>query len=69
MVNEFHLMKHFLNDKRKVAYNVQIMENKVIQLSPSQISMLNLSDDDINNHRVISQEELDKSDLERLKSL
>lgn len=45
------------------------VENKVIQLSPSQISMLNMSDDDIKNHQVISQEDLDKTDLEWLKSL
>ncbi len=41
----------------------------VVQLSESQILMLNMSDEDIENGRIISQEELDKMDLEWLKSL
>ena len=41
----------------------------VVQLSESQILMLNMSDEDIKNERVISQEDLDKMDLEWLKSL
>jgi pyruvate dehydrogenase complex dehydrogenase (E1) component len=40
-----------------------------IILSEEQILMLNMSDDDIKNNRILSQEELDKSDLEWLKSL
>jgi hypothetical protein len=40
-----------------------------IQLSESQILMLNMSDDDIKNGRYISQSELDKNDLEWLNSI
>ena len=40
-----------------------------IILSEEQILMLNMSDDDIKNNRILSQEELDKSDLEWLKNL
>ncbi len=42
-------------------------DNKKIKLSKAQISMLGLSDDDIKSGRLISQEELDKSDLKWLK--
>lgn len=41
----------------------------VIQLSEAQLLMLNMSDDDIKNNRVIPQDDLDKMDLEWLKSL
>lgn len=41
----------------------------IVQLSESQILMLNMSDEDIKNDRIISQEDLDKMDLEWLKSL
>jgi len=41
----------------------------VIQLSEAQILMLNMSDDDIKNNRIVPQDELDKMDLEWLKSL
>ena len=42
---------------------------EVIQLSEAQILILNRSDDDIKNNRVVSQEQVDKSDLEWLKKL
>lgn len=45
------------------------VNDDVVELSESQILMLNMSDEDIKNHRIISQEELDKNDLEWLKSL
>jgi len=45
------------------------VNDEAIQLSEAQILMLNMSEDDINNDRIISQEELDKIDLEWLKSL
>ncbi|SCY99730.1 hypothetical protein [Flavobacterium caeni] len=45
------------------------VDNNVVKLSEEQILMLNMSDDDIKNNRYISQEELDKNDLEWLKSL
>jgi hypothetical protein len=43
--------------------------NEIIQLSDSQLLMLDMSEDDIKNGRFTSHEELDKSDLEWLKSL
>lgn len=45
------------------------VENDTIQLSDDQLLMLNMSEDDIKNNRIVSQEELDKLDLEWLKSL
>ena len=45
------------------------VNNDIIKLSDEQILMLNMSDDDIKNNRYVSQEELDKSDLEWLKRL
>ena len=45
------------------------LNDEVIQLSESQLLMLNMSEDDIKNGRFTSQEELDKTDLEWLKSL
>ena len=44
-------------------------DNDIVKLSEEQILMLNMSDDDIKSNRYISQNELDKSDLEWLKSL
>ena len=44
-------------------------DNDIVKLSEEQILMLNMSDDDMKNNRYISQNELDKSDLEWLKSL
>ncbi|MBA0885168.1 hypothetical protein [Flavobacterium undicola] len=45
------------------------VNEEIIQLSEAQILMLNMSEDDIKNNRIVSQEELDKIDLEWLKSL
>jgi len=45
------------------------VNEEIIQLSESQILMLNMSDEDIKNDRVVSQGDLDKMDLEWLKSL
>ena len=45
------------------------VDEEVIQLSEAQILMLNRSEDDIKNNRLMSQDELDKMDLEWLKSL
>jgi len=45
------------------------VENDAIQLSDDHLLMLNMSEDDIKNNRIVSQEELDKLDLEWLKSL
>ncbi|MDX2191606.1 MAG: hypothetical protein SFY32_17270 [Bacteroidota bacterium] len=41
----------------------------IVKLSEAQILMLNMSDDDIKQNKLISQEDLDKKDLEWLKSL
>lgn len=41
----------------------------IVHLSKSQILMVNMSDEDIANNRVISQQEMDKMDLKWLKSL
>jgi hypothetical protein len=43
--------------------------NDEVSLSETQILMLNMSNDDIRNKRVISQAELDNRDIEWLKSL
>ncbi|WP_242457702.1 hypothetical protein [Pedobacter sp. BS3] len=43
--------------------------NDMVKLSEEQILMLNMSDEDIKNNRIISQDELDQKDLEWLKSL
>jgi cobalamin biosynthesis protein CbiG len=45
------------------------VDEEIIQLSEAQILMLNRSEDDIKNNRLMSQDELDKMDLEWLKSL
>lgn len=45
------------------------IDEEKIQLSETQILMLNMSEEDIKNNRVVSQEQLDKSDLEWLKNL
>ncbi len=41
----------------------------IVQLSEEQILMLNMSDEDIKNGRIVPHDELDKIDLEWLKSL
>jgi len=43
---------------------MKIKYTDVIQLSQPQIAMLNMSDEDIRNHRVTSHDELDKMDRE-----
>ncbi len=45
------------------------VENDVEQLSPEQIIMLKMSDNDIKNGNVIDQNDLDKEDLKWLKTL
>ena len=45
------------------------IDNDIVKLSEEQILMLQLSDNDIKNEKLISQDELDKSDLEWLKDL
>jgi hypothetical protein len=43
--------------------------NDLIELSEAQLAMLKLSDEDIENGRLITQEQLDQMDLEWLKKL
>jgi hypothetical protein len=45
------------------------VEDDVVNLSEAQILMLNMSDEDIENDRLVSYDQLDKADLEWLKSL
>ena len=45
------------------------VEDDVVQLSPEQISMLKMSDNDIKNENVIAQDDLDKEDLKWLRAL
>lgn len=45
------------------------VDSDVVKLSKEQILMLKLSDQDIISNKLISQEELDKSDLKWLKGL
>ena len=45
------------------------VDNDIVKLSDEQILMLKLSDKDIEAGRLISQEELDKSDMRWLKGL
>jgi hypothetical protein len=45
------------------------LENNNVCLTDEQVLMLKLSDKDINNGRLISQNELDKQDLKWLKGL
>ena len=44
-------------------------DQDVIQLSETQLLMLNMSEDDLKNNRIVPQAEVDKMDLEWLKSL
>ena len=60
--------KEYLSALYKLVSTSSVNE-EVIQLSESQILMLNMSEEDIKNNRIVSQEELDKMDLEWLKSL
>ena len=44
-------------------------DQEINQLSETQLLMLNMSEDDLKNNRVVPQAEVDKMDLEWLKSL
>lgn len=60
--------KEYLDAVYKLIANAKI-DDDVVKLSEAQILMLNMSDEDIKHNRIISQEELDKRDLEWLKGL
>ncbi len=61
-----------ISNKEYLSALNQLVENSsvdkgLVNLTAEQISMLKLSDQDIENGRLISQDELDKNDLEWLK--
>jgi hypothetical protein len=59
-------------DYLKALYQLEdnsMLENNNVCLTDEQVLMLKLSDKDINNGRLISQNELDKQDLKWLKGL
>jgi hypothetical protein len=60
--------KEYLNALYNLV-NSNKLDAEIIQLSAAQIKLLNLSDEDINNNRVVSQEDLDQQDVEWLKKL
>ena len=49
--------------------NSSVVEKDTIKLTKEQMIMLQLSDSDIKNGRLISQSQLDKSDLQWLKEM
>ncbi len=60
--------KDYLSALNQIIDN-NYVDNDIVNLSEEQILMLNMSEEDIKNHRYLSQENLDKNDLEWLKSL
>lgn len=60
--------KDYLAALYQLIHKSKMNENK-IQLSEEQILMLNMSEEDILHARLTSQEELDKADIEWLKTL
>lgn len=60
--------KDYLSALHQLVENSSV-DNDLVKLSDEQILMLKLSDKDIESGKLISQEEVDKSDLEWLKGL
>ncbi len=60
--------KDYLSALYKLVENSSVDDN-VVKLSEEQILMLQLSDSDIKEGKVISQEQMDKDDLKWLKEL
>lgn len=60
--------KDYLAALYQLIHKSKMNEDK-IQLSEEQLLMLNMSEDDILNGRLTSQDEVDKTDLEWLKTL
>lgn len=58
--------KEYLLALNKLVENSPV-ENEKIKLSNEQILMLQMSEDDISNNRIISQQQLDKDDIEWLR--
>ena len=55
-----------LNDTNLITNLYELSQDKVLHLQPAQIEMLKMSDSDIANGRLISDEELNKQDEEWL---
>jgi hypothetical protein len=53
-------------DLLQAVYNIfdSTQENKIVSLSSEQIEMLMMSEEDIDNNRLISEEELDEFEVE-----
>jgi hypothetical protein len=49
--------------------NSSVVEKDTVKLTKEQILMLQLSDNDIKNGKIISQSQLDKSDMKWLKNI
>lgn len=49
--------------------NTSKVNDDIVQLSETQLLMLNMSEEDLKHNRLVSQEDLDKLDLEWLKGL
>jgi hypothetical protein len=60
--------KDYLSALYQLVENSSV-DNDIVKLSDEQILMLNLSDKDIEDGKLVSQEDLDKSDLKWLKGL
>ena len=60
--------KEYLSALHKLVEKSAV-DNDVVRLSEEQKLMLQMSDDDIKNGKLISQKDLDKQDMEWLKSL
>ncbi len=60
--------KEYLSALYQLVQNSSI-DNDIIKLSNEQILMLQLSENDINNGRILTQEQIDKIDLKWLEEL
>jgi hypothetical protein len=57
------------NDNPACLVQNSSIDNDIVKLSKEQILMLELSEDDIKNGRILTQEQLDKNDLKWLEEL
>lgn len=60
--------KEYLSALYQIVSTIAVNDD-IVKLSEAQILMLNMSEEDIDNNRLVSYDELDKTDLEWLKSL
>ncbi len=61
--------KDYLTALHTLVENSQVDEDNIVKLTEEQKRMLQLSDNDIKNNRLISQSQLDKNDRKWLKDL